>query len=342
MKKGLILGTVCLLTLCGCGEIPKLQNGQEAVVKFAKDEKEHMISVDELYNELKNNFGLEATINLIDTYILESEFKDYKDEAKKKAENSIKGMIESYGGEDKLDQAIRMYSNYSSIDAYEKALYINNLQNHALEEYAKSLVTDKEINKYYKEESKEDVEVYHILITPEITDKMSSAKKKEAEEKAMQEAKDIIKKLDKAKNPFEEFKKLVTEHSDDAASKKKDGNLGFINYGDLDENYDELLDAVYKLKNGKYSKTVVTTELGYHVVYRNASKEKEPLKDLKEEIIKTLADRKIENDAEIALNSLKHYRKLYNMEIIDSELDRQYGIYMNNLLNQILNEQKEK
>ena len=40
MKKCLLLGLICLLTLCGCGEIPKLQNGEEAVITFAKDETE--------------------------------------------------------------------------------------------------------------------------------------------------------------------------------------------------------------------------------------------------------------------------------------------------------------
>lgn len=342
MKKGLILSAVCLLTLCGCGEIPKLQNGEEAVITFAKDEKEHMISAEELYTELKNNYGLEATINLIDTYVLETEFADYANEAKEEAEANIEGMIVTYEGKDNLLQAIQTYTNYSTIEAYQEYLYMTLLQNHALEEYAKSLVTDKEINNYYKNEAKEDVEVYHILITPDVTDDMSSSEKKEAEEKAMNKAKDIIKKLDKAEKPFEEFKKLVKEYSDDDATKGKDGNLGYINYGDLDSTYDELLDAVYKIKDGKYSSNVITTELGYHVIYRNASKEKESLEALKEEIIETLANRKIEADQEIALDSIKHYRKLYNMEILDSELNRQYGIYMNNLLNQILNSKAEE
>jgi len=35
-----------------------------------------------------------------------------------------------------------------------------------------------------------------------------------------------------------------------------------------------------------------------------------------------------------SINSMKHYRELYNMKIIDSTLDRQYGIYLNNLINQ--------
>ena len=71
MKKGLLLSLICLLTLCGCGKIPTLQNGEEAVITFAKDDVEHKISAEELFEELKANFGLEATLKVIDTYILE-------------------------------------------------------------------------------------------------------------------------------------------------------------------------------------------------------------------------------------------------------------------------------
>ncbi len=334
MKKGMILSLVCLLCVCGCGKIPKLENGEEAVVTFAKDDKEHMISVNELYEELKNNFGLEATIKLIDTYVLETEFSDYVDTAKANAKNYIDSYIESYGSEEDFLEALQYSTNYSTIEAYQEYLYTNLMQSHALEEYSKTLVTDKEIEKYYNDEAKGDVEVYQILITPDVKDDMSDEEKKTAEENAKNTAKEVIEKLDKAENKLDEFKKLVKEYSKDDASKEKDGNLGFINYNDLDENYDELLDTVYKLKDGEYSKDVITTELGYHVVYRNASKEKEALEDLKDEIKDTLAKRKIEEVKTISIDSEKYYRDMYDMKIIDDTLNRQYGIYLNSQINQ--------
>ena len=342
MKKGIILSLVVILTLCGCGKIPTLKNGEEAVITFAKDKKEKKISVNELYEELKNNYGLEATIKLIDTYVLETEFKDYKKEAKDQAKSYMDAMVESYGDKETLLQAIQQNTNYSTLEAYEEYLYLNFMQSHALEEYAKDQVTEKEIESYYKDEAKGDVEVYHILITPKVTDDMKSDEITKAENEAKTKAKDIIKKLNDSKDSLKEFKKLVKEYSEDETTKEKDGNLGYINYGDLDKNYDELIDAAYKLEDGKYSKDVVTTELGYHVIYRNASKEKESLKDLKEEIIETLATEKLETDKEISVNSMKYYRELYNMKIVDSELNRQYGIYLNNLVNQNTTEEEEK
>ena len=339
IKKGIILGLACLTFVSGCGKIPKLQNGEEAVVTFAKDGKEHKISAEEVYTELKENFGLEATLKLIDTYIFETEFEDYKDTAMKSAENYIKGWEEANGGEEALLNAIRQYTNYYTIDGFKDYLYVSYLESHAIEEYAKTLVTDKEINNYYKDKVKGDIELYHILITPKVTDNMTTDEKNAAEETAKNTIQNIIDELKKSKNSLDTFKELVKKYSEDEATKDKDGNLGFINYHDLDSKYDELLDKAYKLKDGEYSTELITTELGYHVIFRNAIKEKAKLDDVKDNIIETLANEKMSTISTISTDANKYYRKLYNMDIVDSTLDRQYGIYLNNLLNSDSNNQ---
>ncbi len=334
MRKSLILSLICLLLLCGCGKIPTLQNGEEAVVSFTKGEEEYHISAEDLFEELKKNFGLEATIKLIDTYILEKEYADYIDTAKEYASSYIDAMIESYGSEEDLLSDIQAKTSYTSIEGYEEYLYLSFMTSYAVEEYAKMQVTDKDIEDYYKNDVKGDIEVYHILITPDVTDDMEDDEVTEKENEAKTIANDIIKRLNDADNKLETFKSLVKEYSKDEITKDKDGNLGYINYGDLSEEYDELIDAAYKLNDGEYSKSIVTTELGYHIIYRNASKEKEELDDIKEEIIDTLANEMLSTETDIFLNAMKYYRELYNLKINDSELDRQYGIYLNNLANQ--------
>lgn len=334
IRKGLILSLVCLTTICGCGKIPKLQNGEEAVVTFAKDGAEHKISAEDVYKELKNNFGLEATLKLIDTYIFETEFNNYVDTAKKNAENYIKAWEDANGGEEALLNAIKQYTNYYTIEGFQEYLYVSYLESHAIEEYAKTLVTEKEINNYYKDKVKGDVELYHILVTPKVTDGMSDDDKKTAEETAKNTILNIIDELKNSKNSLETFKELVKKYSEDEATKDNDGNLGYLNYGDLNNKYDELLDKAYKLKDGEYSTEIITTELGYHVIYRNATKEKDKLEDIKDTIIETLANEKVSSVENIDTDAMKYYRKLYNMDIVDSTLDRQYGIYLNNLQNQ--------
>ncbi len=335
MKKYLLLFMICLLTLCGCGKIPKLANGEEAVITFAKDKKEHMISAEELYTYLKSDFGLEATLNMIDNYILEEEFASFVDTAKESAANQIEAMIEAYGSKETLQQEIIERTNYSTIEAYQNYLYITYMNSHALEEYAKTLVTDKEIEKYYKDEAKGDIEVYNILVTSKATNNMTTEEKEKKEKEAQDTIKEIISKLDKADKKLDTFKSLVKEYSEDETSKQKDGNLGYINIDTLGSSYDELVDAAYKLKDGEYSKEVITTELGYHVIYRSASKEKDTLDNLKDKIIETLANRKLSTNRTITVDYLEYYRKLYNVKIQDSEINKQYGIYINNLINSL-------
>ena len=69
MKKVLIsISTmvVVLVLVTGCGKVPKLENGQDAVVTLEGND----ISIDNLYNEVKERYALSALIDMIDTEIL--------------------------------------------------------------------------------------------------------------------------------------------------------------------------------------------------------------------------------------------------------------------------------
>ena len=46
MKKKIVLAMALTLLLTGCGKVPKLENGKDAVVSFKNGDK---ISVDDLY-----------------------------------------------------------------------------------------------------------------------------------------------------------------------------------------------------------------------------------------------------------------------------------------------------
>lgn len=198
-------------------------------------------------------------------------------------------------------------------------------------------ITDKEIEDYYKNKSIGDMEVSHILITSDVKDGAKDDEKKAAEEAAKKTVNEIIEKLNTAKKNKEDitetFTKLAKEYSKDDDTKDKGGALGKINYGTLSSSYDELIDAATKLKDGEYSTSVITTELGYHVILKTKSYEKDTLENLKESILKTLADKYIkDNSSSVGLNALQHYRKEYGMEIQDDEIKKQYSNYIQNAL----------
>ena len=343
MKKKLFLLTLSLFLVAGCGKIPKLKNGEEAVVTFKNGDK---ISADDLYKELKDSYALDATINLIDTKILEKEFKDEVKDAKTYAEDTIKTMEESYGGKDKLLETIQYYTGFATIEAYQNYIYINYLQNKAAESYAKSLVTDKEVKKYFDDVYFGDISIDHILITPSVKSGASTEDTKKAEEAAKKKAEEVITKLNEAKKAGkdvkEEFKKLAKEYSSDDATKKNGGVLGYLNLNKLDSKYDELVNAATKLKDGEYSSKVITTELGYHVILREKQKAKGSLKDAEDTIKTLLSQETLTSDQNINAKAMNYYRKEYGVEIIDTNIKSQYNKYINSVLNKTNNTTNEQ
>ncbi len=343
MKKKIIGLCAILLAVSGCGKIPTLDNGEEAVITFDND---HMISVNEFYNTLKETYGLDTMFVLADTYILETEFDDYKDTARETADSTVDSYIESAGGEDEFLTYLMQY-NYQSIDAYRDLMYLSILQNHAIEEYAKLQITDEEIEEYYNDVAIGDMEVSHILITPDVDDDATDDETEEAEAEAEATVEEIIARLDEAKDNGEDieevFASLVEEYSEDESTIDDGGALGRINYGTLGDRYDELVSAAAELKVGEYSTEVITTELGYHVILKTNEYDKESLEDLQEEIRDTLSEDYItDNSSSIGFYALQHYRNEYGMDIVDDEVAKQYSDYVQNAVAAIQNAELEE
>lgn len=330
MKKKVIILGLCTLMVCGCGKtIPTLENGEEAVVTFSNGDK---ISVNELYNDLKSNYALDSLINLVDKKILEDKYKDELESATEYAESTMKSLEENYG--DDLLTAIQSYTSYSTVEAYESYVYLSYLQNLAVEDYAKAQITEKEMKNYYEDNVYGDVLVNHILVTPDVKDDAKDEEKKKAEEAAKETIKTIIAKLKESNDVKKTFTELAKKYSEDESTKEDGGSLGYINDGTLSESYDEILKEAFQLKNGEFSTEVITTELGYHVILREASKEKAAYDDVKNTIQETLANNLLGEDTTIATKAMQDLRKEYGVDIIDSEIQTQYATYIQNALSQ--------
>lgn len=331
-KKVLILG-VCSLLLCGCGKIPTLSNGDEAVVTFKDGE---MISANDFYEEIKNSFGLDTLLNMIDKYIFEAEFPDEIENGEAYAEAAIDQLRTSYGSDEELLSALQYYG-YQTVEAYQNFVYISYMQNVAIEDYVRNNITDEELQDYYDNDVFPDMTISHILITPDVTDDMSDEEQEEAETAAQDTVESIIDQLNEAKDNGEDiesvFASLAEEYSEDDDTKDDGGNLGEINIGDLDSNYDELIRAASELEDGEYSTEVITTELGYHVILKTATGEKASYDDSLEDMKDAITQDKLSEDQSLMVDAIRYYRDLYELDIIDSEMDSQYSIYMNNLIN---------
>ena len=302
MKKKFLGLVLIALLATGCAT-SHLENGKESVVTF----NEGGISAEDLYNVLKEKYGTTEMITLIDTELLSREYKETSDETKY-IKDVIASLKSSYG--DNFESAIQNY--YGVTDEKEFEEYVRLAYRRQLweKDYAKSEVTDTEINDYYETTAIGDIEASHILI------KVNS---NEDDEKALQTAKDIIAKLDKG----EDFAALAKEYSEDAANAEKGGSLGYFNYKDnFDKNF---MEAAVKLEVGAYTKTPVKSQFGYHIIYKTNQKEKDTLENLKDGIIEIIANEKIDANESYMAKALVELRSKYGMKITDSNLSEGYN-----------------
>lgn len=320
MKKILISILTVLLLVTSCGKVPKLENGQEAVVTM--DGKN--ISVDDLYKELKEDYALNILINMIDTQIL-NEVYETDDEEKEYIKNqveTIKYYYENYYKEQYSSfQEYLVQNGVEDEDALEENIALTYKRNKAIEDYAKTLVTDKEINKYYEDEIFGDISASHILITPEYDDDATDEEKEEAEKKALEEAKSIISKL---KNG-EDFAELAKKYSDDSQNSASGGKLADFNHGQM---VDEFEKAAKDLEVGKFTTSPVKTEYGYHIILKTAQKDKPKLEEVKDDIIEEIASEKLEEDETLEVTALVELRKTRKVEIQDKDIKKQYEAYI--------------
>ena len=107
------------------------------------------------------------------------------------------------------------------------------------------------------------------------------------------EAKKQIAELDKGAD----FAKLANKNSLDAKESQNGGDLGWFVAGQMVAPFSE---AVVKLEKGKYTKTPVKTQFGYHVILREDSRAQTPppLESVKEQIMPHLQRKKIQNMVE--------------------------------------------
>ena len=322
MKKILICLCLVLLLVTGCGKVPKLENGQEAVVSL----KDGDISVDDLYNELKDKYAVSILVDMIDREILNKKYETTKEETDD-IDSKVAQMKAQYDNDQtQFLTAIQQYFGVQDEEELRELLSLDYKRGLAIDDYVRSTITDDEINGYYDNTVIGDIKVSHILIKPVTNDSMTTEEKEQAEEEALQKAEEVITKLKNGEN----FADLAKEYSDDTGSADNGGSLGYINRNS--NMVDEFMDAAIALETGKYTTEPVKSTYGYHIILKEDQKEKPELDAVKDDIINTLQEEKLAADNKLQYQALIKLREDNNMEIQDDSLKSQYNTLMNNLL----------
>ena len=312
--KKVICLSLLTLTMTGCGNVPKLKDGTELIVEMDGLK----MTTEEFYQKLKDTYGTYSLINSIDDLLLNNVYKT-TDEMKEKIEKQILTLKNQFGSD--FESAIQYYYGVSTEKQLYNLLEIVYKRELATSDYADTLVKDEDIKKYYDEEAIGDIKASHILIKSDATDSMTDDEKKEAKEKALNTAKEVIEKLDNG----EKFEDLAKEYSKDSSA-SDGGDLGYFNKGDMVSEFEE---ASIKLKVNEYTKEPVETQFGYHIILKTDQKEKGTLEETKDKIKTTLKNNLIKNTSNISVFALEWLREKYDLKIYDAELKIKYDHYMN-------------
>lgn len=324
MKKTLIvLGTVLLVFgSLGCEKKTELKGGEDELVTF-KDSKLN-ISTNDLYEKLKDKYGINFLIDMIDTNILNKEYKD-SDSINDYVDIQVNSLRNYYKTETEFLEYINNYG-YKNVDELKEYFKLNYKRNLVVKDYLKTLISDDDITNYYNDKITGDIEAKHILVEVKTTDSMTEDEKRTTKEDALKKAKEAITKLNEGKT-FEEVSK---EYSNDDATKNNGGSMGFVNTLDLD---DVTRQELTKLEVGKYSTEPLETEYGYEIFLKVSVKDKPKLEEVKTHIIETLTDEKLTKDSKLQYKAMEYIRDKYEFSIKDEDLEIYYENTMNNLLN---------
>ena len=313
-KKKLLIGLISLgvLATTGCGKIPKLENGEEVIASL--DGKN--FTANDLYNELKKQGGSSVLVNMIDTFIANQEITDSK-EAEEYATSLIKQYKLSYEQNGADFEAALISNGYANEEEFKNVIAIDYKKSEIAKKYIKEAITEDELKDYYDNHISDELSVKHILIAPEVSDGATDEEKTNAENAALEKAKNLIEQL----NNGADFETLAKENSADDATKDNGGVINNV----VKEGYvTEFWNAAYALEDGKYTTEPVKTQYGYHIIYKVSHTPKKSLEEMKETLYSKIVSAKISDDSNLEQKTWVKIREKYNLSINDSTIDSTY------------------
>lgn len=305
---GGILITVLVVVIIWPDRIATLKDGTQPVAEIDG----YTVTTNDLYEDMKDVYSISSLLDKIDNKILEEKYPEtdeMNDELKQQAESYYSAYKQYY----KMDKETFLSNNgFGSEKAFLEYLRLQYRRNKYAEDYIKTLISDKEVEKYYEDKVYGDINTKHILV------KVDSSASDEDKKKAEDLAKEIISKLNDGKS----FDDVKEEYKDQITYEE----LGYKSYNaNLESAY---MEAMQKLENNSYSKEPVKTSYGYHVIYRIDQKEKPALEDVKEEIIDSLVSEKKSEDKNISYVALDKMREESGLKFSDTVLEKKYNTYM--------------
>ncbi len=309
----MLVGLLLLLTTA-CGN-PKLKNGEDVVAQINGKK----YTADELYEELKGQYGYQILINMIDYEIADREVKT-TDELEKNAKEiaeSISSVAEAYG----YDLATYLQMQYQITNVTTKEELIDFVLRDqklslAIENHVAEKVTNKEAKDYYDENYKTVFTYREILLSDN-----------DDAEKTIKTIKDALKGKS-GDDLVEAFAEQAKEYSE--ADSKDNG--GLVEDATKNTVPEKVWDELNDLKKDKtYSSNEISTDAGIYLVLRVSKDKGKDFEEVKDEICSLIAQDKLTNDAALSYDTLTELRNKYKIVFKDKVLKDEYDNYLKEL-----------
>ena len=200
---GGILITILVVIIIWPDRIATLKDGTQPVAEIDG----YTVTADDLYEDMKELYSISSLLDKIDNKILEKKYPetdDMNDEIKETAENYYNAYKQYY----QADKETFLSNNgFGSEKAFLEYLKLQYRRNTYAKDYIKTLISDKDVEKYYNDNVYGDINTKHILV------KVDSSASDEDKKKAEDLAKEIISKLNNGKSfddVKEEYKDQIT------------------------------------------------------------------------------------------------------------------------------------
>lgn len=281
----------------------KLKHGSDVVASI----KGRSISATELYEKLKKQSGRQALTEELDKTILDDKYPlsaQEKLSAKEEADGYIAyyaqyGYTQSEFFEENGFTDYDDFLNYITYQVQSRKLFYDFLENK---------LPEGETSKYYQEH-KDEIQTYdsdHILI---------SISETQTDEQALALANEVLAKVNEGKS----FDDIKVEYG----TRLTYESLGFQGKdSELDEAY---WNALVALEDGAYSKELVKTSAGYHIIHKIKTA---TFEDLRGTILEILSQDYIQKNPNFTYTALDELRKEYDLKIYDELLKNNYDEFL--------------
>ncbi len=301
---GLIIGLIIML-LFYPERIAELKNKEQVALTLNKTK----ITADELYDGFKNNYGMAVNelIEVIDKNILEEKYEmttDMKKEITDYANNVISNYTNQYSI---TEEEFLKQSGYETREEFDNYIKLDYLRNKYYNEYLEKQITEDEIKDYYNKNVFGTITTEHILV--EVTDTTD-------ETTARSKAQEILNKLTKGTS----WETLKTDYKNDIITETVTVDFD----SSIDENYKT---SAVNLKDGAYSKSLVHSSYGFHIIYRKSSETKPELESVKDRIVDVLKTEEETKDTNLYQKVMLKMREEAGLDIKDTYLKDLYKKY---------------